>query len=84
MTALIWVMQGMCTTGKTDHCANFITLHCGCRTYITFDILRRILVDYFNYDVLLTMNITDIDDKIIRKYVVAHLDEANVYGGTVH
>lgn len=35
------------------------------RTYICFDILRRIMSDYFNYDVVLAMNITDIDDKII-------------------
>jgi hypothetical protein len=37
------------------------------RTYVVFDILRRILKDYFSYDVLLTMNITDIDDKIIMR-----------------
>lgn len=33
-------------------------------SYVTFDIIRRILEDYFNYDVLLVMNITDIDDKV--------------------
>ncbi len=37
------------------------------RTYISFDILRRILSSYFAYDVNLCMNITDIDDKIILK-----------------
>ncbi len=37
------------------------------RTYISFDIIRRILTDYYNYDVCLTMNITDIDDKIITR-----------------
>eukprot|EP01138_Halocafeteria_seosinensis_P003719 gb/GECG01003802.1/.p1 GENE.gb/GECG01003802.1/~~gb/GECG01003802.1/.p1 ORF type:complete len:689 (+),score=112.91 gb/GECG01003802.1/:1-2067(+) len=37
------------------------------RTYLTFDIVRRILRDYFGYDVLLVMNITDIDDKIIMR-----------------
>lgn len=37
------------------------------RSYITFDILRRILADYFGYDVLYVMNITDIDDKIIKR-----------------
>ncbi|TPX56049.1 cysteine---tRNA ligase [Powellomyces hirtus] len=37
------------------------------RAYITFDILRRIMEDYFKYDVLYVMNITDIDDKIIRE-----------------
>nr|XP_061811082.1 cysteine--tRNA ligase, cytoplasmic-like isoform X1 [Nerophis lumbriciformis] len=35
------------------------------RSYISFDILRRILKDYFKYDVYYCMNITDIDDKII-------------------
>jgi cysteinyl-tRNA synthetase len=37
------------------------------RTYLGFDIIRRILQDFFNYDVSLIMNITDIDDKIIDR-----------------
>lgn len=37
------------------------------RTYVAFDVLRRIMTHMFNYDVVLTMNITDIDDKIINK-----------------
>lgn len=37
------------------------------RSYITFDILRRVIVDYFNFDVFYCMNITDIDDKIINR-----------------
>ncbi|NXX83412.1 SYCC protein, partial [Urocolius indicus] len=37
------------------------------RSYISFDILRRILRDYFKYDVFYCMNITDIDDKIIKR-----------------
>ncbi|KAG5181938.1 Cysteinyl-tRNA synthetase [Tribonema minus] len=37
------------------------------RTYLHFDILRRIMADYFNYNVVLVMNITDIDDKIILR-----------------
>jgi cysteinyl-tRNA synthetase len=37
------------------------------RTYLGMDILRRILQDYFRYDVTLIMNITDIDDKIIDR-----------------
>eukprot|EP01059_Diplonema_ambulator_P032735 TRINITY_DN6561_c0_g1_i1.p1 TRINITY_DN6561_c0_g1~~TRINITY_DN6561_c0_g1_i1.p1 ORF type:complete len:675 (+),score=123.82 TRINITY_DN6561_c0_g1_i1:242-2026(+) len=36
-----------------------------CRTYLTFDIVRRILENYFNYDVTLVMGVTDIDDRII-------------------
>ena len=34
------------------------------RSYITFDILRRVLGGYFNYDVFYVMNITDVDDKV--------------------
>ncbi|XP_039923313.1 cysteine--tRNA ligase, cytoplasmic isoform X1 [Hirundo rustica] len=37
------------------------------RSYISFDILRRVLRDYFKYDVFYCMNITDIDDKIIKR-----------------
>jgi cysteinyl-tRNA synthetase len=37
------------------------------RTYICFDVIRRILRDYFGYDVFMCMNITDIDDKIIQR-----------------
>jgi cysteinyl-tRNA synthetase len=37
------------------------------RAYLTFDILRRIMEDYFGYSVQYQMNITDIDDKIIKR-----------------
>lgn len=37
------------------------------RTYISFDILRRVLADYFGYQLHFVMNITDIDDKIIKR-----------------
>lgn len=37
------------------------------RTYVTFDILRRVLEQHFGYDVAYVMNITDIDDKIIAR-----------------
>lgn len=37
------------------------------RSYISFDILRRVLADYFGYDIYFVMNITDIDDKIIKR-----------------
>eukprot|EP00179_Madagascaria_erythrocladioides_P021745 CAMPEP_0198347984 /NCGR_PEP_ID=MMETSP1450-20131203/87695_1 /TAXON_ID=753684 ORGANISM="Madagascaria erythrocladiodes, Strain CCMP3234" /NCGR_SAMPLE_ID=MMETSP1450 /ASSEMBLY_ACC=CAM_ASM_001115 /LENGTH=79 /DNA_ID=CAMNT_0044053561 /DNA_START=1 /DNA_END=237 /DNA_ORIENTATION=+ len=36
------------------------------RTYLSFDIMRRVFEDYFGYDVHLVVNITDIDDKIIK------------------
>lgn len=37
------------------------------RTYLGFDIIRRILSDHFNYNITLVMNITDLDDKIIQR-----------------
>lgn len=43
------------------------------RTYLSFDIIRRILEDYFGYDVQVCMNITDIDDKIIMGARKNHL-----------
>lgn len=43
------------------------------RNYMTFDIIRRILKDYFNYDISYVMNITDIDDKIILRARQGHL-----------
>lgn len=43
------------------------------RTYLSFDILRRVLQNYFGYDVFYVMNITDIDDKIIKRARQNHL-----------
>merc|ERR1719265_1641654 len=37
------------------------------RAYLTFDILRRLMIKYFKYDVTYQINITDIDDKIILR-----------------
>lgn len=37
------------------------------RTYLGFDIIRRIMSSHFGYDVTLVMNITDLDDKIIER-----------------
>ncbi|KAF8893454.1 tRNA synthetases class I (C) catalytic domain-containing protein [Infundibulicybe gibba] len=45
------------------------------RNYMTQDILRRILTDYFAYDIHFVMNITDIDDKIIERARQNHLLE---------
>lgn len=39
------------------------------RSYMSFDIIRRILKNYFNQEMLWVMNITDIDDKIITKAI---------------
>lgn len=56
------------------------------RNYVSTDILRRIMMHYFNFDVKFVMNITDVDDKIIlrgrQQYLLAkyrkehpHVDE---------
>jgi cysteinyl-tRNA synthetase len=45
------------------------------RAYLTFDILRRVLEDYFGYNIQYQMNITDIDDKIIKRARVNKLLE---------
>jgi cysteinyl-tRNA synthetase len=34
------------------------------RNYVSTDILRRIMQDYFKYKVNFVMNITDVDDKV--------------------
>ncbi|WKY05404.1 hypothetical protein Q1695_005982 [Nippostrongylus brasiliensis] len=43
------------------------------RAYLSMDILRRVLTSYFGYDVQYIMNITDIDDKIIKRARQRHL-----------
>lgn len=48
--------------------ASQLLINCNCfRSYISFDILRRVLTDYFGYNIHYVMNITDIDDKIIKR-----------------
>ena len=48
------------------------------RNYLTFDIVRRVISDYFGYNVFYVMNITDIDDKIIKRARQNHLYEEYV------
>ncbi|KAK2720875.1 hypothetical protein QYM36_004679 [Artemia franciscana] len=43
------------------------------RCYVSFDIIRRVLADYFQYDIQYVMNVTDVDDKIIKKARQTHL-----------
>lgn len=50
------------------HARSSFWLCFSCRTYLSQDIIMRILRDYFNYDVQFVMNITDIDDKIIKRF----------------
>lgn len=52
------------------------------RTYLTIDIIRRILRDYFHQNSTLVMNITNVDDKIINRaqeQQINFLDLANQY-----
>ena len=37
------------------------------RNYVNCDVLRRVMQDYFGYNVRFVMNVTDIDDKIILR-----------------
>ena len=37
------------------------------RTYVCLDIIRRVLTDYFRFDVTYALGITDVDDKIIAR-----------------
>jgi hypothetical protein len=34
------------------------------RNYLTTDVLRRIMRDYFGYEVVFVQNVTDVDDKV--------------------
>lgn len=43
------------------------------RNYLTFDIVRRVLEDYFGYSILYVMNVTDVEDKIILRARRNHL-----------
>ncbi|KAL8977359.1 MAG: hypothetical protein Q9177_006655, partial [Variospora cf. flavescens] len=45
------------------------------RNYVSTDIIRRIMKDYFKFDVKFVMNITDVDDKIIVRGRQQHLLE---------
>jgi cysteinyl-tRNA synthetase len=43
------------------------------RNYVTFDVIRRVLEDYFGYNIQYVMNVTDVDDKIILRARRNHL-----------
>ena len=47
------------------------------KAYISFDVLRRYL-EFKGYNVLKVVNITDIDDKIIRKAIEMNVDYRDV------
>ena len=72
MTHRIWGMRGTRIYGS-QYRRTHITLP---RNYVTQDVLRRIMSDYFGYDVHFVMNITDIDDKV-RMDPLAHWSEVH-------
>lgn len=87
MTHLTWDMRGR-SGGEGESCRKGVSRYVGqmviyskSRSYITFDILRRVFVDYFNYEVFYVMNVTDIDDKIIRRARREHLFAQYIEGG---
>lgn len=57
------------------------------RTYLGFDIIKRIMEDYFGYEVDLVMNITDLDDKIIARaneLNISHYELSNKFEMEFH
>ena len=53
------------------------------RNYVSTDILRRILRDYFKFDLKLVMNITDVDDKVGGSFLLSlHLCKPQIYPNT--
>lgn len=58
------------------------------RAYVSTDIIRRIMKDYFKFDVNFVMNITDVDDKIILRarqhYLLRRFKESNPQSKEVH
>lgn len=43
------------------------------RNYVSTDIIRRIMRDYFKFDLDFVMNVTDIDDKVLGFLCIAQL-----------
>lgn len=48
-------------------CHQAVIVHYYFSTYVKFDIIRRILSEFFDINVVLVMGLTDIDDKIIKR-----------------
>lgn len=53
------------------------------RNYVSIDINRRILEDYFGYNVVFVQNVTDIDDKIIVRARQSYLFEEFVSANSI-
>lgn len=37
------------------------------KNYVSCDVVRRVLEDYFGYNILMVMNVTDVEDKIVYR-----------------
>lgn len=37
------------------------------KNYVSCDIIRRVLEDYFGFNILMVMNVTDVEDKIVYR-----------------
>ena len=61
-----------CACSLDAVCSNQ-AVHIAARYYVTMDILRRVLESHFHYHIMFVMNVTDIDDKIIKRARLKHL-----------
>jgi cysteinyl-tRNA synthetase len=60
-----WVMQGIqAWLWFWDVVSSLLGF---CRNYVSFDIVRRILEQVFHCPIFQVINITDIDDKIVKR-----------------
>lgn len=48
------------------------------RNYVSTDIIRRILMHYFGFDVKFVMNFTDVDDKVCLAHTLASRESLDV------
>lgn len=55
-------LVGWYICGSTVYDSAYVGYVCN---YVNFDVLRRVMMEYFGYDVWFVMNVMDIDDKII-------------------
>ncbi|KAJ4445651.1 hypothetical protein ANN_12334, partial [Periplaneta americana] len=62
---IIGKATGVAQSVKALACLSEVAFGCSC--YVKFDIIRRILINYFNMNVVMMMGVTDIDDKIIAR-----------------
>ncbi|KAK3873188.1 hypothetical protein Pcinc_021787 [Petrolisthes cinctipes] len=79
----LFIPQGSVVTWYSCGPTVYDDSHMGhARSYVSFDILRRVMQDYFGYPIHYVMNITDIDDKIIKrartKYLLKQYQQSNL------